>query len=469
MAAFSEISPIPQGGAGETDRPRPHPKSGERRRARQPLRLDRLPLALLDRIRAERVNGRTWDEIERASPQWPEWDQATPEALALFPGRRLPHSNLQRWHDLRVEQVQREREGQAATAQAFARGLAARGTAHLGPAVENALSDSVFRLVLEGGDEQRIRDELRHLAQVIAAVDRNEIARQRLQLGRRKLELAAQQAEVHRLLAENALSLPKLSRFLKSMMDSPAFQPYFEAWAAMQAARDAGAPSPEAGPSSACWAVRDASGSQENLEPDGHPEPDEAPEPEDHPRPPAVSRECAEDAQDAEAPASNHPTAQSLNHPITQSDQPGPEDAAAEGNPPSPTVPRHLPRKPAPPEPVHGGPQGCVVDPGEQAASPLEGKSAEALPPQIAQLPDCPITQLPRWYQVRVEEAKREEENAAALSPGQMYLEVARDVLVRLRNYRLVREALDPLRDQLVAELTDASERFAERIEARLD
>jgi hypothetical protein len=73
MAAFSEISPIPQGGTDETNRPRPHPKSGEPRRLHRLLRLDRLPLALcpskpkagllgtpqLDRIRAERAQGHT--------------------------------------------------------------------------------------------------------------------------------------------------------------------------------------------------------------------------------------------------------------------------------------------------------------------------------------------------------------------------------------------------------------------------
>jgi hypothetical protein len=64
------------------------PKTGERSRVRQPLRLDRPPLALPDRIRAERVNGRTWDEIER--------------------------DKVQCWHDLRVEQGRREREGRAA-------------------------------------------------------------------------------------------------------------------------------------------------------------------------------------------------------------------------------------------------------------------------------------------------------------------------------------------------------------------
>lgn len=92
--------------------PTHHPKTGERRRVRRSLRLDHLPLALLDRVRAERANGHTWSEIENDSPNWTEWEEASLEAMASFPGRRLPHSNLQRWHDLRVEQVQREQEGQ---------------------------------------------------------------------------------------------------------------------------------------------------------------------------------------------------------------------------------------------------------------------------------------------------------------------------------------------------------------------
>ena len=45
-ACWGGAGPIPQGGTGETNRSRPHPKSGERRRARQPLCLDHLPLAL---------------------------------------------------------------------------------------------------------------------------------------------------------------------------------------------------------------------------------------------------------------------------------------------------------------------------------------------------------------------------------------------------------------------------------------
>jgi hypothetical protein len=193
--------------------------------------LDRLPLALLDRIRNERANGRTWDEIERDSPQWKEWDQATPEALAAFPGRRLPHSNVQRWHDLRVEQVQRERDGQTVAAQALAERLASRGIANLGAAVQNALGESVFRLALEGADEQRLRDELCRLAQVIAGVERGEIARQRLALDRQKLQLAGQQADVARLLAMNDMSDFALNRFFNGLEISPWFKEYIEAQA----------------------------------------------------------------------------------------------------------------------------------------------------------------------------------------------------------------------------------------------
>ena len=187
--------------------------------------------------------------------------------------------------------------GDPVTAQAFAGQLAARPIPHLGDALKNALSESVFRLALEGADEQHVRDELCRLAHLTSAADRDEIARQRIELDRRKQELAEQQAEVARLRVENAMSVPQLKRFLQDMMDAPAFQPYFKAWTAMQAARDAAGP-------------------QEDLEPDDEPEPEDAAE--SIPPSPATARDCAEDAQGAVAPASNYPITRSLNYPITQ-------------------------------------------------------------------------------------------------------------------------------------------------------
>jgi hypothetical protein len=61
------------------------------------------------------------------------------------------------------------------------------------------------------------------------------------------------------------MSVPQLKRFLQGMMDSPAFQPYFQAWTAMQAARE-------------------AAGSEE-LESDDHHAPDDNRGPDDKPEP----------------------------------------------------------------------------------------------------------------------------------------------------------------------------------------
>ena len=196
---------------------RPHPRTGERRKVRRSLRLDRLPLALLDRIRAERAAGRTWAEIESDSPHWKEWDQAEPEVLARFPGRRLPHTNLQRgpqqarfwlagaerWYDLRIEQVRRESEAQSAAAHAAAEHLAARGFTDLTAAVKNALGEAVFSLILNGAGLQAQIDVLSNLSRVLARLDANEISRQRVELQQRKAEMLARKAERSQTAAES--------------------------------------------------------------------------------------------------------------------------------------------------------------------------------------------------------------------------------------------------------------------------
>lgn len=43
--------------------------------------------------------------MEDDSPNWLEWNSAPDEALALFPRKRISHTNLQRWYDLRIEQI----------------------------------------------------------------------------------------------------------------------------------------------------------------------------------------------------------------------------------------------------------------------------------------------------------------------------------------------------------------------------
>ena len=51
----------------------------------------------------------------------------------------------------------------------------------------------------------------------------------------------------------------------------------------------------------------------------------------------------------------------------------------------------------------------------------------------------------------------------AALDFRKLYLEVTVDVIKRLRGHPLVRQAIDPLRDELIEEFSHASVSFAER------
>src|SRR6185437_1706473 len=90
-------------------------KTGEKPQRRQPLKMDKVPQLLLDRVMQERAAGRTWMEIEELSPRFEEWGKVEEGnkdeyllAFKLFAGGRIPHTTLQRWYDLRVEQVKKE-------------------------------------------------------------------------------------------------------------------------------------------------------------------------------------------------------------------------------------------------------------------------------------------------------------------------------------------------------------------------
>jgi hypothetical protein len=221
--------------------------------------------------------------------------------LAEFPDRRLPHTSLQRWHDLRVDQLLSLQEEQVAIAQEFAERLAAPGIEHLGAAVCNALSESVLRLKLEGGDEQRIRDELCRLARVVATAERTEIARRRMELEDRKyaFELAE---KVARQLSENAAIQNREKYLVHHLKKSPVFRPYLENLAEMQAAKAAA----EAGqkkdkkaprsPASSAWSgVRNAAETKTNAKWDDYcePAPDGQPASRDIPPSPASSRQTS--------------------------------------------------------------------------------------------------------------------------------------------------------------------------------
>lgn len=134
---------------------KPRARTGERREVRQPLKIDKLPIEVREQVQKLRAQGKTWSEIEELSKQFVNWDGLPAAVLELFPGFHLPHSNLQRWYDLRIEQVGREMAAEAERARQFSAAIAKVGDVEqLGDAAVNALSDIVFSVM-----RARTRDE----------------------------------------------------------------------------------------------------------------------------------------------------------------------------------------------------------------------------------------------------------------------------------------------------------------------
>ena len=177
---------------------KPRRRTGEKPERRQPLKVDLLPEKLRDRILSERNQlGRTWQEIEIASPEWQEWKLATPEAEAAFPGRKLPHTTLHRWYDLRVEQVRADAMAQNVVAREVASSFAKAVVKGDQQAVVNAARDIIFSL-LENGDEAHravTAKKLIDLGYLMQMARGNEIKARKLNLDERRVVVAEKRLE----------------------------------------------------------------------------------------------------------------------------------------------------------------------------------------------------------------------------------------------------------------------------------
>jgi hypothetical protein len=119
--------------------------------------MDKLPTELLDRVMQERAAGRTWLEIEQMSSRFEEWKKTTETVRAQFPGLKLPHSTLLRWHDLRVEQVKKEVLADQVKAREIAGLFAGKEFKDLPEAVRNALGDKVFALTQSTDNKTQLK------------------------------------------------------------------------------------------------------------------------------------------------------------------------------------------------------------------------------------------------------------------------------------------------------------------------
>lgn len=166
------------------------PRTGDKRRTKQPLKIDRLPQSMRDRILFERNTcGRSWDEIELDSPKFDEWKDVPADVAALFPGKRLPHTNLHRWYDLRVDQVVKETLAEGERAREIAATFAGRAFDELSESVKNALAEQVFMLTRSAGekDVKTFRKELGGLLFLLTKLQKAELDKAKLQVEQQKL------------------------------------------------------------------------------------------------------------------------------------------------------------------------------------------------------------------------------------------------------------------------------------------
>ena len=120
--------------------------------------MDGLPQELLDRVMKERAAGRTWMEIESLSPKFEEWERTTPEVRAEYQDLRLPHTTLQRWYDLRVEQVKKEVRDDQVKARELAGLFADKEFKNLPEVVRTALGDKIFAVLKSSDDKSQIKN-----------------------------------------------------------------------------------------------------------------------------------------------------------------------------------------------------------------------------------------------------------------------------------------------------------------------
>lgn len=184
--------------AHRTAATRKRPATGDARKTHHPLKIDRLPMDVQQAICQLYNAGCTWAEIEQLSKLtkkdggFVDWDALLAEVLELFPGRYIPHSNLHRYYDLRIQQVKQnvlERSEQArVVAEAFAGSVIEGGES----AVLFAARDTIMTVLAEdnsSGGRAKAAKALTSLAEVMQSVRRNDIKERQVALAERVMQM----------------------------------------------------------------------------------------------------------------------------------------------------------------------------------------------------------------------------------------------------------------------------------------
>jgi hypothetical protein len=218
------------------------PRTGEPRRRRSLLSVDLLPPVVLEAIKHLRAEGFTWPEIERLSElpydeRWKkqtgkhgfvDWAAMPDKVLAAFPKKRLPHTNLHRWYDLRVEQAQRDVMARAEQAREIAKEFAAAHIPGADEAVLNAARDVIFGMLQSTDDKSRAKASigLIALAEVMQKARGNSIKERGIALSERRWTVVEKRMEqetesVAKKLNKGELTVEDINRLLERTFGLP--------------------------------------------------------------------------------------------------------------------------------------------------------------------------------------------------------------------------------------------------------
>lgn len=203
---------------GPTKLPRPlrkaRPRTGEKRKTNQPFNIDKLPSYAQEAILyLKNMRGKTLDEIvnqsaEKFTAGWKlkgggfiDWEKLDAAVLKLFPKRTLNRSALQRWIDVRYEQVRKDvmvKSEQARTiAESFADSMLVNGN----EAVVNAARDTIMNIIAEdssSGNRAGAAGALIALAEVMQKARANDIRERKVSTEERKIKLLEEREAITR-------------------------------------------------------------------------------------------------------------------------------------------------------------------------------------------------------------------------------------------------------------------------------
>jgi hypothetical protein len=163
------------------------PKTGEKRKTHRPFAIDKLPPEWGKRIIALRAIWTPWERIEEESAQW-DWEKLTAGQRQLYPKRRIPMRTMHRWYDVQVNQKLREMQSERVASQEIAAQLGAHGYEKLDESVKNAIADVVFSDPKGATDTERFRKKLLDLGWLLARNRQLDIAKEKVDVERMKVE-----------------------------------------------------------------------------------------------------------------------------------------------------------------------------------------------------------------------------------------------------------------------------------------